>query len=144
MDGKSPKFGIESRPNRVETKIEALNRRISDLTTLMKAVREMCSLLDPVQLYSDLAVTLRERLEVDALAVFLHQNETGIFELVFSHGLGDLECEFKMDKGPLTQKFNQNEPFNVIDGSDRPIFGQFFERHGLDRLRSKLWVGGSS
>jgi len=123
-----------------DTRVEILDRRVFELTSLLKAVRTLSNILNPLKLYSVFSDILREKIRIRMLAIVIYHEKTKTFELVFSHGLGDLNFGFKREEGLLWQNILENEPFAVTDTSGNPFFREFFEKCDLDKLGSKMWV----
>jgi len=123
-----------------DTRVEILDRRVFELTSLLKAVRTLSNILNPLKLYSVFSDIIREKIRIRMLAIVIYHEKTKTFELVFSHGLGDLNFGFKREEGLLWQNILENEPFAVTDTSGNPFFREFFEKCDLDKLGSKMWV----
>lgn len=117
-----------------------LNRSVMELTSLLKATRELSNSRELHELHTSLAHIVIEKLEVRKLAIFTYHKNTATFELVFSHGIGDLNLEFETDWDNLWGKTLHSEPFRVTDPPENSIFRTLFDKYDLDRLDSKLWI----
>lgn len=140
MGGKGSKNTQKNGIAFADTRVEILDQRVFELTSLLKAVRTLSNILNPLKLYSVFSDILREKIRIRMLAIVIYHEETKTFELVFNHGLGDLNFEFKREEGLLWQNILENEPFAVTDTSGNPLFREFFEKCDLDKLGSKMWV----
>lgn len=140
MGGKGSKNTQKNGIAFADTRVETLDQRVFELTSLLKAVRTLSNILNPLKLYSVFSDILREKIRIRMLAIVIYHEETETFELVFNHGLGDLNFEFKREEGLLWQNILENEPFAVTDALGNPLFREFFEKCDLDKLGSKMWV----
>lgn len=140
MGGKGSKNTQKNGIAFADTRVEILDQRVFELTSLLKAVRTLSNILNPLKLYSVFSDILREKIRIRMLAIVIYHEETETFELVFNHGLGDLNFEFKREEGLLWQNILENEPFAVTDALGNPLFREFFEKCDLDKLGSKMWV----
>ncbi|MBN2467403.1 MAG: sensor domain-containing diguanylate cyclase [Deltaproteobacteria bacterium] len=122
-------------------RIEVLERRISDLSNLLRVHRELSNHLDTRDLYRALAFILREKLGTDSITVFRYGKDSGIFELVYSHGHDDFSpITFACEEGWLWQKILQSDPFFVAGKSGTPLFRELSDKQGVASLRSRVWM----
>ena len=114
--------------------------RVSELTELLSACRDLSDILNPEELYSTFAGIIKHKFEVRKLGLFVYEPEEDMFSLVVSYGLGKLEYKFKPDNQDLWHTILQNKPFAVVDGSGDPLFSKFLEKQDLKILPSELWI----
>ncbi|MGD8549514.1 MAG: hypothetical protein PVJ45_07830, partial [Desulfobacterales bacterium] len=120
--------------------VESLKKRITDMENLLHADRMLCNILDPMELYSTIAGLIREQLKVSTICIFNYHPDIEKFELVYSHGLNNLNLTFNKYDGSLWQEILQKKPFPVMDNSGNLMFKEFSENHMLKGLRSQWWI----
>jgi GAF domain-containing protein len=117
-----------------------LDRRADELTNLLKVNRELSNILNPDDLYASFANLIKEKFNLQHIAIFVYQEAGETFDLVYSHGQGQLELSFKKGENPLWQTIVQEQLFAVFDESGNPIFPQIFEKFGLNKLKAEWWI----
>ena len=120
--------------------VESLKKRITDMENLLHADRMLCNILDSMELYSTIAGLIREQLKVSTICIFNYHPDIEKFELVYSHGLNNLNLTFNKYDGSLWQEILQKKPFPVMDNSGNLMFKEFSENHMLKGLRSQWWI----
>ena len=115
--------------------------RVSELTELVDASRELSIILDPAELYPVLADMICRKLGIDTISIFVFRKKNRIFRLVYTHGTGLLNREFLFaDIGALWKEFLKNKPFSTQDISGESAFSGFSEKFGLSTLQSQWMV----
>ena len=125
----------------LRTKIASLDRKVFELTSLLKSGRAMSNILNPDHLYSVITNIVREKLDACNVALYLFEEPNHTFRMVHNDGLAeDCPVVFNVDEGLLWQSILQNEPFRVVDVAGKPLFASFFDKHDLNQIDSAVWV----
>lgn len=114
--------------------------RADELTNLLKVNRELSNILNPDDLYVSFANLIKEKFNLQHIAIFVHQETGEKFDLVYSHGQNQLDISFEKDESLLWQSIVQQQPFAVVDESGNPVFPEIFNKYGLNELKADLWV----
>jgi len=117
-----------------------LERRADELTDLLTANRELSNILNPDDLYASFASLIKEKFDLQNLAIFVYQDASETYDLVYSHGQDQLDISFKKDNSLLWQTIVQEQPFAVLDESGNPLFPEIFKKYGLNKLRADWWI----
>jgi len=119
-----------------------LDRRIFDLSALLKAGDALHDVLEVEPLSALLIAMVRERVQVDQLALFLNNPETGLVELQAHNGLPDDVdgLSFPAEDGILWRLLLAGEPFSVLDLGGRPRFPEIFDVNQLEQVQGRLWL----
>ena len=115
-------------------------RRITELSDLLQASRSLSNILVLEDLFSALSEIISRKIALRTLAIFLYYPMSETFKLVSNKGLGTINLKFQWDESALWKMLSQNKPFAVLDESGHPLFPAVFEKYGLHKLQSKLWV----
>jgi diguanylate cyclase (GGDEF)-like protein len=119
-------------------RISNLERRVEELTDLLSIGRELSNILDPQELYAVLSHSTANRLALDNLAIFIFQNHTRTFKLVYRHGIGEMNREFLIgDISHHWKLFLQKQPFALYDGDAQPLYPEIMTKFHLDQLQSQ-------
>ncbi|CAB1062646.1 diguanylate cyclase/phosphodiesterase (GGDEF & EAL domains) with PAS/PAC sensor(s) [Olavius sp. associated proteobacterium Delta 1] len=140
MNASIPDNNAKNDPGSEKLSIGEYGPRVSELTELLSACRDLSDILNPEELYAIFVGIIKHKFKVHRLGLFVYDPETETFSLVFSDGLGKLEYKFKIDMQDLWQTILQDEPFAVVDDSGNPLFTKFLEKQDLEILPSELWV----
>jgi diguanylate cyclase (GGDEF)-like protein len=140
MDRKDRKDTPKKHFDPVDTAKGAIVRRADELTDLLKAGRELSNILNPQELYAAFGNLVTAKFAVRNLAIFVYQEASNTFELVFSLGIGETDIKFKKDESLLWQAIVGQEPFAVIDDKGKPVFPEIFKKYDLNKLPCELWV----
>jgi len=111
-----------------------------ELTEILKTCRKLSNILDLGELCAEFAHVLKKKLAIRQLAIFLYRQNTGVLELVFSRGLGELNFQIKKNKSKLWKSILNGELFEVVDEAGNLLFPAEFEKHGFEALRSGIWA----
>ena len=117
-----------------------LEYRADELNYLLKVNRELSNILNPGDLYSTLASLIKEKFDLRNLAIFVYQDASETYDLVYSHGQDQLDISFKKDDSLLWQTIVQEQPFAVFDKSGNPLFPEVFKKYGLNKLKADWWI----
>jgi diguanylate cyclase (GGDEF)-like protein len=116
------------------------DRRLNDLSELLKACQELSRVLNPSLFYSKFAEIVQKKLNVESLAIFVYDRNRRNFEPRYSRGLAVEQPEFSLDDARLKSCLQRKQPFAVTNDSGRPLFRKSFKRHQLQRLGSQWWA----
>jgi diguanylate cyclase (GGDEF)-like protein len=126
------------------TNLLKVNRELSniadELTNLLKVNRELSNILNPDDLYVSFANLIKEKFNLRNIAIFVYQEISLTFDLVYSHGQNQSDLSFKKDESLLWQTIVQQQPFAVFDESGNPIFPEIFNKYGLNKLKADWWI----
>jgi diguanylate cyclase (GGDEF)-like protein len=125
---------------KVNKSVTASNLSSDELTEILKTCRKLSNTLDLEELYTVFANVVKKKLAIRRLAIFLYRQTTGGLELVFSKGLGELNFQIKKNKSGLWKSILSGELFEVTDEPGNLLFPAEFEKHGFEKLQSKLWA----
>jgi diguanylate cyclase (GGDEF)-like protein len=129
------------RPGRKVKKSEAPgNLQPDEATEILKACRKLSNILEPEELYTVFADVIKKKFAIRHLAIFLYRKTADALELAFSEGLGELNYKLKKNKSALWKSISGGELFAVSDDAGNLLFSTQFEKRGLEKLQSKLWV----
>ncbi len=117
-----------------------LGLQADELTNLLKINRELSNILNPDELYASFAGLIKEKFDLQNLALFVYQDSSETFDLVYSQGQGQLDISFKKDKSLLWQTIVQHQPFAVFNESGKPIYPEIFKKYGLNKLKADWWI----
>ena len=114
MNSPNPKKHSKSRGSE-ESSTDTGDRRVAELTELLKACRDLSDILNPYELYSKFAGIIKDKFGIPKLGLFVYDPDRETFELVFSYGLGKLNYKFKRGTKNLWDTILQDKPFAVVD-----------------------------
>ena len=119
-----------------------LDRKIFDLSALLKAGEALHDELEVDALCKLLVAMCRERAQVDCLCVLLHDPDVGRVKVAVAEGLPDdvLETSFPAEDGILWRLLAAGEAFSVVDLRGEPRFPKLFGANDLKRLESQVWI----
>jgi diguanylate cyclase (GGDEF)-like protein len=117
-----------------------LDLRADVLTDLLRLNRELSNILNPDELYASFAGLIKDKFSLQNLALFVYQDISETFDLVYSQGQGQLDISFKKDNSLLWQTIVQHQPFAVFNKSGKPIFPEIFKKYGLNKLKADWWI----
>jgi len=117
-----------------------LGLQADELTNLLKINRELSNILNPDELYASFAGLIKEKFDLQNLALFVYQDSSETFDLVYSQGQGQLNISFKKDNSLLWQTIVQHQPFAVFNESGKPVFPEIFKKYGLNKLKADWWI----
>lgn len=117
-----------------------LGLQADELTNLLKINRELSNILNPDELYASFAGLIKEKFDLQNLALFVYQDSSETFDLVYSQGQGQLDISFKKDNSLLWQTIVQHQPFAVFNESGKPIYPEIFKKYGLNKLKADWWI----
>jgi GAF domain-containing protein len=83
---------------------------------------------------------IKEKFNLRNIAIFVYQEISLTFDLVYSHGQNQSDLSFKKDESLLWQTIVQQQPFAVFDESGNPIFPEIFNKYGLNKLKADWWI----
>jgi diguanylate cyclase (GGDEF)-like protein len=116
------------------------DRRLNDVSELLKACQELSRILNPARFYSRFAEIVQKKLNVESLAIFVYDRDRRMFKPCYSRGLAVDQSEFNLDDARLESCLLRKEPFPVTNNSGTPLFRKAFKRHQLQRLGSQWWA----
>jgi diguanylate cyclase (GGDEF)-like protein len=116
------------------------DRRLNDVSELLKACQELSRILNPARFYSRFAEIVQKKLNVESLAIFVYDRDRRMFKPRYSRGLTVDQSEFNLDDARLESCLLRKEPFPVTNNSGTPLFRKSFKRHQLQRLGSQWWA----
>ena len=123
--------------------VRELERRIFELSSLVKAGRALYSILSPSELYDVILAIIAEKLQAGPMALFRFDADAKECVLVRSRGLtgvADKSLRFVFEEGLLWQNVLQVDPFSVTSASGTLLFERFFTSKRLDTLKTDLWA----
>ena len=119
---------------------DRLERRIDELTELLKINREMSNIMDPQELYTVLADAICKQIKTSSLAVFIWHRNTKTFKLDFRHGQGEQHREYLYtDVGSFWDELLKNKLIPIYDVGGQPRQPDIIEKFHLDELKAN-WV----
>ena len=109
---------------------------------MLKAGEALQGELDVGVLCHLLMTMVRERVQVDQLAVLLHDGDGDMVAVEAVVGLPDEACDlcFPDDPGILWSLIKAGDPFSVVDLDGHPRFEEIFGKYSLEQLKGQLWV----
>jgi len=130
-----------NKPN-FEEQAARLDRKVFELQALMKASDALHNELDVKELTSLFMAMVRERSNVQRMAVILHDPDIKAMVVQAQMGLDDglVGKRFPAEDGILWRLLRAGEPFTVTDISGRSRFPHIFVEHDLEGLDAQLWV----
>jgi len=129
----------DERPDQEKIAAESF-RRSAMLQDLLESYRKLSNILNARELYAAITDIIYARLAVRCLGLFCYDSEAESFKLVYRHGLASFDLQLSQQDEPWWGLVAAGEPFFVHDDTGTPRFQKLFEAHGLDRLKSHLWV----
>ena len=111
-----------------------------ELSEILKSCRQLSNILDLDELYSVFADVVKKKFAIRELAIFVYRQTEKKLSLVFSKGLGGLNCQIQKSKSGLWKSILKGEPFAVSDDAGKPFFSKDFQKLNLVGLQSELWV----
>jgi len=119
-----------------------LDRRIFDLSALLKAGEALHDELEVDALCRLLVAMCRERTQVECLAILLHYPEDAAVRVAFTEGLPDEvdEVFFPAADGIFWRLLVAGEPFSVLDLGGEPRFPRIFDSNKLEQLCGQVWI----
>ena len=72
-----------------------LDLRADVLTDLLKLNRELSNILNPDELYASFAGLIKDKFSLQNLALFVYQDISETFDLVYSQGQGQLDSHYR-------------------------------------------------
>jgi len=111
-----------------------------ELSEILESCRQLSNILDLDELYSVFADVVKKKFAIRELAIFVYRQTEKKLSLVFSKGLGGLNCQIQKSKSGLWKSILKGEPFAVSDDAGKPFFLKDFQKLNLVGLQSELWV----